>query len=508
MSAVFLVVEVFRRRGRLAWTRTAVLAAIVFATALAAISPILVLYSREHAAVVQATTSATFDLYTFSARISAYLVPSPRNPLFHWVADTHPSDLTEETLYPSYTMLALALVAVVLAARRSGWFSRDERRVTVFTLAALALVAFVWSLPPTYHVAGLTVSTPSRVTEVLAPMYRVYSRFGVLVDFAVIALAALGLSALVARGGRWRLATPLAAILVFLEILPGNVPALDARAAPAWVAWLQREPRGIVATYPVTFLGQDTWWQTLDRDPQFDVVGNARQYDPAQREEGIRLLAGSLSAPLTAEILSSEGVRYVVVHDDTARRQRTIPAGSFSVRARFGTVGIYSVHAPRTNIQAALDAHAQSLNLLQHLVGPTPTYGSGFNAPELYLGSPARWMIQDGQLEFANDSGPMKLTLFGEAFSSQTARVLELVGPSGRVLERTTVPTNAVRLQLGPFIVPHGNSTFTLTASPGPETLAPSDPRQASVFIGSLVETHTPTYVDRVLSPSGAPAAR
>lgn len=495
--------------GRRSWSdrlRTATLGAAVYGACLVLLTPIFALYAREHAAVVQTTTFGSFELYDYAAQLSAYLVPSPRNPLFHWLAHVHPSDLTEETLYFGYVTLALALAAIVLAVRRDRWFTADDRRrPTALAFGAVAICAFLWSLPPSYHLDGVKIPMPSSTIGLLSATYRVYSRFGILAGFALVVLAALGLSALAARRGRWRLLTPLAAIVVFLEILPGNVATLNAAAPPAWVAWLASRPKATVATYPSIFgtaLGQDLWYQTLDRDPQFDTEISQRQYDPATRDEGIRLLARDLFDPLTAHVLATEGVRYVVVHDGATgyRQPPSLPHAYYTLVKRFPGVRIFSVHAARVDITRALRANIGVLNELQDLGAPTVTYGRGFNGAEEYDGGLSRWMIDNGVLRFDNAGGPIKLTLAGEAFSNQVTRVLELRGPTGRTLAHATITTDAVPLTLGPFYVPHGVSSFTLVATPGPETLGPTDPRQASVFIEPLVMYVMPSYI-----PGGCP---
>jgi hypothetical protein len=217
------------------------------------------------------------------------------------------------------------------------------------------------------------------------------------------------------------------------------------------------------------------------------------------RDQAIRLLAHDLGDPLTPGILSTEGVRYVIVHDDfyldNGRTAPQLDPAHFDLLKRFGSIRIFSVHAPKMNIAAVLRAHQSYVAVLQGLVPPTVTYGDGFNAPEQYNGSTSHWMIQDGKLEIANAAASMEVVLTGSAFSNQRPRLLELEDDTGRVLARQTVYPFEGALHLGPLQIRHGRSSLTLVAVPGPAPLGSSDSREASVFLSAIVLRPLPAYV-------------
>ena len=519
MTLVFLLVELVRLGGRRERLGTVGLGAFAYLSGLAAMTPIFVLYAREHAAVVEATAQRANDLYTYSAQLSAYLVPSPRNPLFHWVRGFHSNDLTEQTLFFGYSTLLLALAAVVLLVRRDGWLTASQgRRWTAIFAAVLAPAALLLSLPPSYRVGSLTIPMPSKSIGLFTSFWRVYSRFGLLVGFALATLAALALSALAVRGGRWRLLTPIALLVAFLELLPGNVSALNtnAKAQPAWVRYLAAQPRGIVATYPSlnnseAFIGDTLatdagWYQIFDRDPEFNLPDLEPLLANGGRNVAIRLLAsGSFWNPLTARVLATEGVRYVVINDDAFRPDGlsvpTLDPTYYTLLRRFGDVRIFSVRAPMVNITLALRASVAELMALQGLTNPVLCYGSGFQDVESYHGAPSRWLIQDGQLTLANGAAAMSVTISGKGFSAHEPRLVELIDSSGSVLGRQLFSTNDGPISYGPFPLPPGTSTLTLVAIPGPEPLAPSDPRNASVFLEPLSVNATPAYIAQPSSP-------
>ena len=488
---VFLAVELVRLRGRLQWLQSAGLGLVVYLMAVLALIPVLVLYSRERSTVRAEVTHRVGELANLAGKTTAYLLPSPRNPLFHWLGGFHPLDLTEETLFFGYTTLALAVVAVLLLRRRDPWLRASESRWWTAVFAAVLVPAAVLiSLPPTYRIGPLLIAMPSSALSAFSTYWRVYSRFGVLFGLALVILAGFALTALGRRPGRrWRFVAPVALLVVVLELLPGNVGAFDTSARPDWVAWLAAQPRGIVATYPTTDLSlttADEWYQSLDGQPRFAIVG-AGDAGAYSRDEAIRLLTEDFADPLTSRLLATEGVRYVVVHDDVYRadhgRPPTPSRRYFTLVRQFASVRVYSVHAPTVNITAALEASRFLVAARQGLVPPSLTFRGGFNLPEHYFQALSRWMINDGEIEVENKGAALEVMLIGTAFANQQPRLLEVEGSNGRVVGREQIPTHQVALHLGPFEIPSGISSLTLVAVPGPVPLGPSDPRLGSVFL-------------------------
>jgi hypothetical protein len=505
MALVFFGILVVRGRSSSERFRTVGLGVSAYVVCGITLVPILALYFSDQSAVRALAGHQAVDLSAYAASASAYLLPSPRNPLFHWLrGDYSASELTEHTLFFGYTTLALAVVAYVLLVRRDRWLSETAARwETAIFVCVLGPAALLMSLPPSYRIGRVSVPTPSTVIGHVSTYWRVYSRFGVLVGLSVAVASALALSALARRYG-WarRILAPAAIVLVFLELLPGNVGAVDSHTRPPWIAWLAAHPHGIVATYPFNFgdvpateLNQaDYWYQRLDGHPRFQT----EELDLTSRNQAVRFLARDVEDPLAARVLATEGVRYAVLHDDVYRADgQSVPTpgpSSFTLLRKFGDVRIYSVKAPRLSIAKALTSNEGIIATLEGLTAPAVTFGTGFNDPEPYNGTTGRWMIQDGGLEVDNAGASMKVSLRGLVFANEQPRILEVLDPTGRVLGRQLVPTYAVPLHLGPFKLAGGRSSLTLVSAPGPQSFGASDPRRGSVFLSSVVAAPVPAY--------------
>ncbi len=507
MTLVFLAVDLARQRTLRSASRTILEGLLAYATVGVLLSPLLILSLAEQTGVHTATAGYTGDHYTYSASVLAYLIPSPRNPLFHWLSHVHPADLTEQTLYVGYTACALAIIGVALFVRRDSWLVQSRARSTaVLSCALLVPAAALMSLPPSYQLGSLRVPMPSATIGLVSSIWRAYARFGLLSDFAVIVLAALSLSALARRPGKgWRFLMPIAAALMFLEVLPGHAPTVSTvpSVQPSWVQWLATQPRGIIATYPWTFsatLDFDDWYETYDRDPQFDLPAEMEVVPPnVDQEIGVRLLADDLGSPVTASLLATEHVRYVIVHMDAYRAAgKAIPRlepPAYHLLRRFGGVDIYTVHAPMVDLTTTVQEHEEALAQLEGLAVPPLSYGDGFHAPEHFQFTISRWMNQNGQLIFANGSYPAGIIITGLAFSNKQSRLVEVIGQSGAILAREVIPAYKIHIKFGPFVIPAGTTAVTLVAYPGPTRLGATDPRIASVFFQPLTVATVPQYL-------------
>ena len=476
-ALVFLSVELWRLPNRRDRVRSLALMSLMYGVGALTLAPLGYAYRRESGTVQQAVAHSNQDLFTFAAHVSAYLVPSPRNPLAHVTRSLHPQDLTEETLYVGYATLALAISAVVLIFRRDRWLRESPTRWwTAISFAVLVPVAFALSLPPAYHPGGITIPMPSIFLVATTTFWRVYSRVGLLVGFAMAVLASLALSTLARRPGRrWSLLAPFAIAVAVLELLPGNVGAFNTNSRPDWVAWLAAAPRGIVATYPmdltqgpsVDLTTQQLWYQTLDHDPSFAIAGQS--YVAARsRQQAIRYVANNPAQQVTAHVLATEHVRYVVIDDAAYRAEsRTPPIVSpkhFTLLAREGDFRIYSVHASRINLATVLRAHQGEVAALE-----------GFSAPTV---------VRNGKnLEVNNDSDATRMWLTGHASNGRVSQILEVRDGTGRVLARHRVPTGQSGLRVGPLDVP-ARSHFSLSLSGG-----------AGIAVSRLALAPLPAYV-------------
>lgn len=174
------------------------------------------------------------DLFRLAARPRDYLVPSPEITLFggpfgDWIDNLlHNSYHSEQSLFLGFTILALAAVGLFYAARSVGAGlasaiseaahpvgagpasalsetppPEDNRAVRepplqvtpaiALAFAITALVCVVVSFPPVIDILGIQIKMPAYYLYFVAPMFRFYTRMGILVMLCVIALSAYGL---------------------------------------------------------------------------------------------------------------------------------------------------------------------------------------------------------------------------------------------------------------------------------------------------------------------------
>lgn len=184
----------------------------------------------------------------FSADLLAFVVPSPRNPVFGGLTGSLYARFTgnpyEQTVYLGYVVLGLAAVGIA-----SSWAATRLFRVTAAT-------AFVLALGPFLHVAGEVSSLPLPYLLLRHVPFvrgaRVPSRFTELLVLSLIVLAAYGLvracDRVGARGKVWLAGAVLAAAL--LETTQAPLPVVSAQP-PAVYAEIGRSGKaGTVLELP------------------------------------------------------------------------------------------------------------------------------------------------------------------------------------------------------------------------------------------------------------------
>jgi hypothetical protein len=400
--------------------------------------------------------------------------------------------VVEQTLFVGFTTMALGITTYVFLWRRDDWLRRSYRRWwTAITLAVLVPVSVLLSLPPAYKAGSVPIPMPSILVAGVTSYWRVYSRFGMIAGFALALLAALALSAVAARGG-WlgRLLAPLALVAVVLELLPGNIAAFSTTAEPGWVAWLASAPRGIVATYPLAYGGSQTgftveqyWYQALDRDPGF-VIANQNLDGFLSREQAIRWLAVDPNAPITARVLSREGVRYVVINDRTYEADGNKPPRPdprhYTLLARRDGVRIFSVHAAPADIESALRSHEASIARRE-----------GFKSPKIEPGASFLPLASRGVIGVDNSRGASRIRLTAHTLNRGASTTIRILDAKGQTLARARIPAGSGELQSVPLDVP-AQAHFKLS-------IIPADPK-SKLYLSRLKLEPVPAYV---ASPAG-----
>jgi hypothetical protein len=257
------------------------------------------------------------EIQVYSSRPLEFVLPYHDNPLLpdtirrYEGAHLHGSNFTEQSLFIGYTVMLLAVVAVV-AVR--------PRFITILLLA-IGVVGAVVSLPPQLHFGAVGIPMPSLFLNAVAPIFRVYARFGILVLLGAAVLGGLGLTVIQARlkgQAAWLLTVPfLLTALEFNNLPPTHVTQIY--PAPAEYQWLATQPTGTLIEYP------------LQAGTMQEQEIQTRQYTLYQQAHGHPIFNGATAASHAhdlypqlepyygagvAGMLRQIGIRYVFVHRD------------------------------------------------------------------------------------------------------------------------------------------------------------------------------------------------
>jgi hypothetical protein len=210
------------RAGR--WRRMAIVAAVLAAGAAGGVT---LIHLFAPTALLRAGDLAfpRSDLFAWSARWWSYLVPPADHPLWgpgireFWARRGVGETLLEhQQVFVGWSLLALAGVPLWLRLRGD----RDSVAARCApALAGLACAALVCSLSPERRIGTFQFLRPSALLYEVAPMFRAYARFGVVVGLMTAVLAGAGAAWL------WRRPTPsgrraaaLLLALTVIELLP------------------------------------------------------------------------------------------------------------------------------------------------------------------------------------------------------------------------------------------------------------------------------------------------
>ena len=216
------------------------------------------------------------ELSSYSARLASYVVPPVDHPVLgsyadrFWTSRGHRIGVLEQQVGLGAGLLMLAVAGLVLAGR-SG---RAPARRTCAALVAVALVAGWCSLAPEVSLGALTFPGPSTWLFAVAPMFRSYARFAVVVHLMAAILAGAGASAL------WSLGHLLARglVLALLAVVTFEYAPIAARSrdvlpteAHRWIAASEAVSR-VVECRPAGLSDVNTSW--LLRRPVVFLTGD------------------------------------------------------------------------------------------------------------------------------------------------------------------------------------------------------------------------------------------
>ena len=252
---------------------------------------------------------ARSELFAWSAKWWSYLIPPVDHPLWgsgvreFWTRRGVGESLLEhQQVGVGWSLLVLGAVPLWL------WLRGERSSLSVRSapvLASLACVALLCSLSPERSIGSLTFVRPSALLYEVAPMFRAYARFGVVVGLMTALLAGAGAALL------WRWPTSAgrraAALLIGLAVL-------EHAPFPPW-RW-----RDVLPTRAHRWLAaQSGSLRVLDCVPPSRVSDSLAL--PLLGHEGSLLGAPAFDdcgEPRLGEKLKAMGYTHVVVRQDSA----------------------------------------------------------------------------------------------------------------------------------------------------------------------------------------------
>ena len=198
------------------------------------------------------------ETVALSARPWYYVVPPIYNPIWKGVTGSISGTIQgkntgEVTCYPGIVTVFLAAFAIFYLFRRkrskvaeteaseqdAPGLKRDRNQDIGYNSTSLmdtatyfgvitAALAFVLSMPPLVSVGGIELPTPSIIMRVIVPPFRFYSRWALLVTFALCLLAGIGFARLV-KARSWKGWKPAVACVLLLVLF-----CVDVTIVPPW----------------------------------------------------------------------------------------------------------------------------------------------------------------------------------------------------------------------------------------------------------------------------------
>jgi hypothetical protein len=309
-----------------------------FAVSVIFLLPVLILIAQigmsQHAkspSVFNAFQRPFDDLFTQSARPLSYLLPPTTHPLFGGFTlqligqSIYGTSLTEHALFLGWVPLFLAGYAI---KKRRGQGKKSPSVVALSTemknrefyfslFVFLAIALWLFSQPPWWRWGWLKIYMPSFFMYKLVPMFRAYSRVGLLVMMAVAVLAGFGLTMILERKKGLRRIATFAFFLGLVLFEFWNYPpykVIDVSHMPSVYDWLDSQPGTFtIAEYPLDTQSTNELYKFYQTRHKKKII-NGLNVGMVGHETLAALK--NLSEQSTVQALATLGVRYCIVHED------------------------------------------------------------------------------------------------------------------------------------------------------------------------------------------------
>ena len=266
------------------------------------------------------------QLHIYAARVFNYILPAANHPFFGSFAQRlvgsifYGENLQEHSLYLGISIILFSIFGYRYWNNQKKPIIKEaiKKEKDDFTLGffvSLAIVAFLFSLPPKFIILNTNIYLPSYWVYKIAPFFRNGARFGIVVMLALCAMAGFGFKFLIERlSNNWKKMIVSFCLIIFLIFEFMNFPpfkTVDMSRIPQVYKWLKQQNNDIiVAEYPI---GNDVEYLFYQRVHKKRLLNGAQ---PDTEAYSISEKVRDILKPEATEILKSLGVRYVILHLD------------------------------------------------------------------------------------------------------------------------------------------------------------------------------------------------
>lgn len=270
------------------------------------------------------------DLFSQSARPLSYFLPSAFHPILgkfteYFVGSfMYGESLTEHTLYLGYIPILLAFIAfrrwrlrrkqLQVTSHKSQDRSEEDFHIRFFVF--LVFVAWLFSQPPWWNIFGFKLYMPSFFMYKIAPMFRAYCRFGIVVMLGIAVLAGYGFKFILER---FRKKMAKISVTIFFSSLIlfefWNYPpfkVIDVSKAPAVYYWLKEQTGDFtIAEYPLDINGANEFFRFYQTQHKKKIINCTT---PGTFANKVAHKIVKLSDLDNVKALSWMKVKYVLLH--------------------------------------------------------------------------------------------------------------------------------------------------------------------------------------------------
>lgn len=261
------------------------------------------------------------DLFSQSARPLSYFLPSADHPFFGKFTlgfvgtSLYGESFTEHALYLGWIPLLLSILAFKIWKKRKKVFSGNFYFVF---FVVLTVVSWLFSQPPWWNIFGFKLYMPSFFMYKIAPMYRAYARFGIVLTLALAVLSGFGLSFILEKFNSRNKKFAVAGLFSFLVLFEfWNYPpfkVIDVSKVPIVYYWLKEQPGDfIIAEYPLDSDSTNELYKFYQITHEKRIINGTI---PGSSANKFAKTINKLSSIDTPGVLKWMGVKYVIVHKE------------------------------------------------------------------------------------------------------------------------------------------------------------------------------------------------